>query len=154
MRVEDQKTPRNKEKYAALNFKRQVKTRLDQLDTDYLDQLNPEQKDYLNRFLEETVITNFQHKGEQLYDNRKPFYDANNARNRCLYTKAKAMGLLFNASTSEALSSIMDDNEVSSNSQEDAMLESVTLKRSGDWEEEELSPEERAELVKLGVLKA
>jgi len=133
-----------------------VKTRLSQLETDYLDKLSPEEKDFLNRFLEETVITNFQHKGDKLYKDRKPFYDANNARNRCLYTKLHAMGALYHAANSEALNSLIDDKtSVNSNTEEEMLLEAIALKMSGNWEEEtELSPEERAELIKIGALKA
>jgi hypothetical protein len=151
--VENQKTPRHKEKYPALNFKRQVKTRLGQLETDYVDKLNEKDKAYLNSFLEETVITNFDHKGKKLYKDRKPFYDANNARNRCIYTAAQAMGTLYNASTTEALSAVMDIEAPTANNVEDAMLEAMEIKESGSWQEEELSPAERKKLIEMGVLK-
>ena len=137
--IENQKVPRNKETYPALNFKRQVKTRLDQLETDYLDQLSPSEKDFLNRFLEETVIANFDHKGEQLYDDRRPHYHANNARNRCQYTKAKAMGTLISTPNPAAMSLLVDNVETTGTADqvEDAMIAMLDLKKSGRWEEDE-----------------
>jgi hypothetical protein len=137
--VDKQKTPRNKEKYPALNFKRQVKTRLEQLDCDYVDKLNDKEKAFLNAFLEETVITNFDHKGKLIYKDRKPFYDANNARNRCMYTKALAMGKIANTNTIEALNNAIDNTVKKSvkDDEEDAMILAIALKRSGNWEESE-----------------
>jgi hypothetical protein len=148
--VEKQKTPRNKEKYPALNFKRQVKTRLDQLDIDYVAKLNDEEKDFLNRFLEETVITNFKHKGPKIYSDPKPFYNSNNARNKCIYTGAKALGIL-ESRTLEGME--QDSHYPTASDVEDAMIHGLELARSGGWEDEELSDEERAELIALGVLK-
>ena len=130
--IEKQVTPRNKERYPALNFKRQVKTRLDQLDIDYLDQLSASEKEFLNRFLEETVIANFKHKGEKIYEDPREFYGANNARNRCQYTKAKAMGMLISTPNPTALSSLVDnaDNTGTADSVEDAMIAMIDYKKS------------------------
>jgi len=79
------------------------------------------------------VITNFDHKGKKIYKDRKPFYDANNARNRCLFTSAKAMGTLYNAASTEALSSAIDteENLGTPDSVENAMLARIDLKRAG-----------------------
>jgi hypothetical protein len=103
------------------------------LDIDYLDQLSPTEKEFLNRFLEETVIANFKHKGEQIYDDPREFYGANNARNRCQFTKAKAMGMLISTSNPTALSSLVDnlENTGTADSVEDQMLTLITLKREG-----------------------
>lgn len=133
--VEKQKTPRHKEKYPALNPKRAVKTRQEQLEVPYLDQLNDKEKKFLNAFLEETVITNFQHKGKKIYKDRKPFYDANNARNRCMYTAARAMGALHSATTAEALSAVLDTNPGTADDVEDALIAAIELKRSGNWKQ-------------------
>ena len=126
--VEKQKIPRHREKFAALNFKRQVKTRLDQLDIDYVDKLNDKEKAWLNSFLEETVITNFQHKGKKHYKTKKSkreFYNSNNARNRCMFTKAKAMGTLVFNNNPSAFSSLLEqaDGDATDNRLEDAFIE-------------------------------
>lgn len=132
--LEKQKIPRNKEKYPALNFKRQVKTRQDQLDIDYLDQLSHEEKEFLNRFLEETVIANFEHKGEQIYDDPRPFWNANNERNRCQYTKAKAMGMLISTPNPGAMSGLIDtvENTGTADNVEDAMLSYIDIKNGNE----------------------
>jgi hypothetical protein len=126
--------PRSKEKYPALNPRRAVKTRQDQLEVPYLDQLNDEEKAFLNAFLEETVITNFYHKGKRLFKDAKPFYNANNARNKCMYTAAKALGILDHRSLSE-ISNMVDSGNA--NEEEDAMLARIELKRSGNWEQDD-----------------
>jgi hypothetical protein len=135
--VEKQKIKRSDEKYPALNPKRAVKTRQEQLEVPYLDQLNEKEKAFMNAFLEETVITNFKHKGKKLYKDRKPFYDANNSRNRCMYTAAKAMQRLHSASTAEALSAVLDTTPSSADEVEDALIMAIELKRSGNWESED-----------------
>jgi hypothetical protein len=131
--VDKQRVPRHKERYAALNFKRQVKTRLDQLDIDYVDKLSDKDKAWLNSFLEETVITNFQHKGKKHYKTKKgrrEFYGANNARNRCMFTKAKAMGTLVNTSNPMALASIIDNqqNHDTASEIEDAIITAIGIR--------------------------
>lgn len=134
--VDKQVIPRHREKYPALNFKRQVKTRLDQLDLDYIDQLNDTEKAWLNTFLEETVIANFLHKGKKLYKTKKArseHYGSNNARNRCMYTKAKAMNTILNTPNPEALKIILEKEQMQSsgaNDYEDALLTAITIKRN------------------------
>lgn len=137
--VEKQHIPRSKEKFPALNFRRQVKTRLDQLETDYLDKLNDEEKAWLNAFLEETVITNFQHKGRKFYKSKKAkreFYSSNNARNRCQFTKAKAMNTIVNTKNPQALQSLVDAMEQTTASEmEDLFIAAIEIKRSGRTED-------------------
>jgi hypothetical protein len=131
--VKDQIIPRHKEKFAALNFKRQVKTRLPQLDCDYVDKLNDKDKAWLNAFLEETVITNFDHKGKKFYKSKKAkreFYNSNNARNRCMYTKAEAMHTIINTKNPNALSAIIDNTDKDTKNEiEDALIEAISTKR-------------------------
>lgn len=73
-----------------------LKSRQHLLDFDYLDKLNDEEKDWLNRFVEEEIHANFNHGGEIINppEARKRIYDANNARNRDLYLKAEVSGFL------------------------------------------------------------
>jgi hypothetical protein len=143
MKVENQKTPRHREKYAALNFKRQVKLRMDAFDgiEEYVDKLTDKEKDWLNRFLEETVVTNFQHKGTLLYKGKKKrreCYGENNARNRCQFTRAKAAGLLISVENANMLTNLMDAAELQSAAmdEEDKMLARIAAKRSGITEED------------------
>lgn len=139
--IEKQKMPRHMEKFPALNFKRQVKTRLDQLDLDYISQLNDEEKEWLNSFLEETVITNFKHKGKKLLKTKKArreCYASNNARNRCMYTKAKAMNALTNVSNPQALAAVLDveqSQNITVNDVEDAFLTAIMIKKDGNFDD-------------------
>jgi predicted PolB exonuclease-like 3'-5' exonuclease len=72
-----------------------LKTRYDLVDYDYLDSLSDKEKEWLNRFTEEYVHANMNHKGKVLHRTKKmkkDCYDRNNSRNRCILTKSKAMG--------------------------------------------------------------
>jgi hypothetical protein len=134
--------PRHKEKYAALNPKRAVKNRQEQLEVPYLDQLNDKEKEWLNAFLEESVITNFQHKSKKkFYKSKKAkrkLYSENNARNRCVYTKAKSMGMLSqigenqNASLIDSMAQIPTPSE-----QEDYILSLMEMNNNGTIEEQD-----------------
>lgn len=127
------KIPRNSEKYPTFNLKRQVSNRREILEVDYLNQLSEKDKDWLNRFNEEFALANFNHKGKLLdgsKEARKKSYDANNARNRCLYTKAKVTGLLNNSPTESHLKASID--EKASNiyeSYEDALVGAIDKRR-------------------------
>lgn len=76
--------------------------RAEALDMDYIHKLSPDEKEFLNSFIEETVNANFNHKGKKLIkktkskafnrDMRKKIYDDNNARNADVYTRKRAMG--------------------------------------------------------------
>lgn len=88
---------REKVKFPALDKTYNLKSRQDLLDQDYIEKLNDEEKDFLNRFNEEFNNANFTHAGKKLHKTqtlRKERYDANNARNRCRYTRAKSIGAL------------------------------------------------------------
>lgn len=89
----------NKQKYASFNTNYQVGVRKELLsDIDYIDKLSEEEKDWLNRFLQETVVTNFNHGGENLYkdkEERRKLYTENNKRNADVYSLSKSKGNLY-----------------------------------------------------------
>lgn len=95
------KKKRNKRsitKYPALDPTLNLRTRTELIDFDYIDKLSDKEKQWLNKFTEEYVVASFKkerhknlHKNKKL---KKSIYDANNARNRCIYTKNKAQGKL------------------------------------------------------------
>lgn len=88
----------NNEKYPSLNPNRQVGNRKELVEVDYLDQLNDKEKEWLNAFNSETVVTNFDnHAGPKLYtevEDRRSLYRDNNRRNKCIYTIAKVSNKL------------------------------------------------------------
>lgn len=74
-----------------------LRTRTELIDYDYLDKLNDKEKEWLNKFSEEYIGASIKkdekpmHKTKRL---RKDCYDRNNARNRCILTRAKASGTI------------------------------------------------------------
>lgn len=78
----------------------------------YVDQLNEQEKEWLNSFVEEYVNANFNHGNDRVHPvelaeferkngtkyladkHKKHCEDRNNARNRCIYTKASTTGNL------------------------------------------------------------
>jgi hypothetical protein len=121
---------RNKEKNVTFNLKRMVANRREQLAVDYLNQLSEKEKNWLNRFNEEYVLANFNHPGKVLDDSpkaKKRSYDANNARNRCLYTMSKVTGKLNKIMSKEHLE-ILLDHDRSNQNPEDALIEAIDAK--------------------------
>lgn len=113
MKKSQPKNRRKNVKYPALDPLYNLKTRVEQIEDvhSYADKLNEEEKDYLNRFMEEYVNADFQHEGKRVHPKRlkkskyktkrgkkttdkfkKESEDRNNARNRCLLTTARAFG--------------------------------------------------------------
>lgn len=87
---------RSKTKYAALKPELNLKTRHELIaDYDYLKELSPKEKEWLNKFTKEYVNAEINNKQprKNLHRNKslkKDCYDRNNARNRCIYTRSKA----------------------------------------------------------------
>jgi redox-regulated HSP33 family molecular chaperone len=105
-------TKRSRFKYPALEKSANLKTRQEEIDDikSYFDKLSPEEKDWMNRFVEEEVHANLNHDGPKLNKSKKDkkrIYNKNNARNRCIYTKEKAKGMLKNISSPEELEEII-----------------------------------------------
>jgi hypothetical protein len=66
---------------------------------DYIDKLSDKEKKWLNAFLSETVVTNFDHTGKKLYKTKKmkrKLYKENNDRNVDTYNVARSSGKLYN----------------------------------------------------------
>jgi hypothetical protein len=113
--VKNKKTkPRNKReatKYPALDPALNLRSRFELFDQDYIDQLTEKEKRWLNDFNEEFINANFKHKGKRIHNTetvmktvkttgkkrkvdlaKQEAEHSNNARNRCILTKAKASG--------------------------------------------------------------
>jgi len=91
-------TKRSREKYPNLKPELNLKTRFEQLSIDYLDKLNDSEKEWLNKFNGEYVGASFNKDNRKNIQkskaHRKDSYDRNNARNRCVLTRAKATGIV------------------------------------------------------------
>lgn len=91
-KTKKQRSRRDKVKYPALRKEYNPKIRAEYNDMDYLHLLNPEELEFLNKFIEEENNTSFKNDGTDLNqskEDRKKIYDRNNARQRCLYSQLK-----------------------------------------------------------------
>lgn len=84
---------------APLKHEYNLKSRIDLLDYDYLDKLNPKEKEWLAKFTEEYTHANFSHSGTKIHKkkaHKTDSYNRNNARNRDIYTIQKSRHHLGN----------------------------------------------------------
>jgi hypothetical protein len=145
--------PRHKEKYPALNFRRQVAVRKEILDDiDYIQQLrdieDPKERkkvlDFMNSFLEETVIANFKHKGKHIYtkEEQKQFGRENNYRNLDLYGKLKAMHQLNYSGTVDTMTFLNKElANLTVSDIENAILTKMELGDNSDMIDQEMTSE-------------
>lgn len=142
-----------KQKYPGLNPKYQVPVRRELFDQDYINKLSDDEKAWLDKFNQETIITNFNHKGKKLITDSKKkneLYTENNKRNKDIFANSKAVnrliytGVGYNSMTDKTFSEeyITSEsliNHSDSNSYEDYMLTMITLKElfNGDEDSED-----------------
>lgn len=96
--AEQKKTRRSAVKYPGLDKTYTTRKRREYLDQDYIDKLSEEEKDWLNRFNEEYVNANMNHKGEKFHTSEedvKKIWGLNNAKNRDALATAREKGKLF-----------------------------------------------------------
>jgi hypothetical protein len=108
-RGEEKVNKRRKVKYPALDPRFNLKGRKCYIEADYINgvynqngnmvmrPLTDDEKEWLNKYYEETVVTSFNRDGTDLYDSdedRRKFYKDNNTRNVCLYNMMKKTGRL------------------------------------------------------------
>lgn len=120
---------RSRAKYPALNQSLNTKDRRYFIETDYINgvydangqevirPLNDEEKAFLNKFYEESLITTFNKDGTDLYNSeeeRRQFYNENNCRRRCIFNTAQRTGNLKSldmVSTDTIYSDIVSDSD-------------------------------------------
>lgn len=95
------KTTRSQLKYPALSPSHNLRNRYDEIDdmASYMNQLNDEEKEWLNAFAQEEVCANFNHGGPKINDASDPavrsrIYNRNNQRNRCIMSQEISKGTL------------------------------------------------------------
>jgi len=95
-------------KFPALEKKYNLISRQEMIDMDYLHKLNDKVKAWLNKFVEEEVNASFKHSNplNKTKKQRKACYDRNNARNRCILTKNKAIGNIENLNAVKDISQL------------------------------------------------
>ena len=101
MTEKKKKPSRSSVKYPALDPKYNLKSRYNEIEdlASYKDQLNDEEKAWLNAYANEEICANFNHKGPKLNDQSDPkvrsrIYNRNNERNRCIISREEAQGTL------------------------------------------------------------
>lgn len=85
--------------YPAIEPSVNLKTRKEAIEDvkSYFHKLTPEEKKWMNSFMEEENNANFNHNGPKLNktkEEKKKIYNRNNARNRCIFTREKAQDKL------------------------------------------------------------
>lgn len=106
---------------SALKPELNLRARFELIDYDYLNKLSPKELKWLNKFTEEYVNANLSGQSKKLHNTKelkKDCYDRNNARNRCVYTKAKASGNVVDTEVVEVFE--VDEDEI---------VESIDLKK-------------------------
>lgn len=106
---------------------------------DYVDKLSDKEKEWLNAFISETVITNFNHRGKKLIKSKKKrreLYNDNNRRNNDVYAVSKATHNLNYTGNKQKENSKVNFFQESKNDwqaasdQEDALLTAIDIKDS------------------------
>lgn len=124
------KTRRSNEKYPALKKRFMPKVRQEYLDMDYIDDLNEEEKAWLNKFMDEELNAHFKNDERditQSKEEKKEIYGKNNARNRCIYGIAKASNMVVDDVRPENDMKITDSGLF-----EDYMIDQIDKKRASD----------------------
>lgn len=83
---------RKRTKHAALKPNVNLKIRYNEIaDFDYLDKLNQSELEFLNKFVDGWVVSNTDN---DMFPNKQELNQRNNARNRCIMSRARASNTL------------------------------------------------------------
>lgn len=110
--------PKNKragKKYPALDPLYNTKVRRENIDMDYVQTLNNDDKAWLNKFMEEYNGASFKNDGTDIHDTqelRRDCYGRNNQRNRCLYGVSKANGWVIDQVGEEGVDDDFEDRMI------------------------------------------
>ena len=100
------KTVRESSSLSGLNKKFFSKVKQEFHDLDYTNQLDSKNKAYMSSFMEETLGARFNHDGKKFIktkSGKKKIYNENNARQRDVYSLARATGRIANITPEAAL---------------------------------------------------
>lgn len=104
---------RGKQRTPALEKGKNLKGRAELIDYDYVDKLSKEEKIWLNAFTEGWINADFRNPltYEMFEDDKEKqaCYTMNNARNRCMYTRAKTQGLVVDTKIEKKLAKESDN---------------------------------------------
>lgn len=125
------KTKRSQVKYPSLEKHYNSRVRQEYLDYDYVNELSEEEKQFLEDFNKEYYNASVGKQVDEGKNNRftkgkdavKAAQDANNARNACLYGRAKAHGTMSKYDVKAVQEFIEDKRVPSTNNIEDALID-------------------------------
>ena len=144
------KSKRTQSKWPALNPQVNLKIRREELEIDYLDKLSNSEKDWLNRFSEEDINTNFDHPGDRIYpkeyitkirkndgktirlDKHKNRAETRNNKRNCDALARGTGGRLKLEHERNAIFSIEQNRSTNYGEIEDAIIERIDLQREID----------------------
>lgn len=127
-----QKKPKKKRDlttYPGLNKNLFSRIKQEQFDYDYIDKLDPKEKEWLSKFTEEYLGARLNGEGKKFHKNkrlRKDCFDRNNSRNRDIYSISNAVGKLDRHSDMQKI--IEDIQEKKEESYEDKLIEAIDKK--------------------------
>lgn len=100
------RTVRDSSSLSGLNKKFFSKVKQEFHDLDYINQLDNKNRAYMSSFMEETLGARFNHNGKKFIKTKagkKKIYNENNARQRDVYSLARATGRIANITPEAAL---------------------------------------------------
>jgi len=119
--------------------------------------LTHHEKEWLNKFYQETIVTSFKQDGTDLYDTveeRRQFWRDNNVRNVCLFNLLKKTGRLFSLEASH-LDTLTTEMSKSFDPEEIMMrMEEEGVYHSSDLEDAILRKEEEEERLQKKAKKS
>lgn len=128
---------RSRTKYPGLKPRLTSRVRQEYWDFDYIDKLDDASKEFLNRFIEEELNSQFKNDGSDFSktkEERKRIYDANNAKNRDMLGLVK--GKVANTKLLEYGANIENElaEEINPHNLETAFVDYIDTKQMNEWE--------------------
>jgi hypothetical protein len=129
------KVPRKKRdltRYPGLEGRLFSKVKQEFHDIDYSHKLSAKEKDWLSRFMEEDLGARLNHSGTKLNKKKaqkKGCFDRNNARNRDLYSLARASGKLSGDDPARAIESLQEEY-YDAQDIEDRLIDAIDKKKA------------------------
>lgn len=129
-KTQKKKAKRNRDPLASLKKKYHNLNVHEYVDYDYIQNLSEKEKLWLNKFTEEEYRAYFNKDKKRHINkkaNRKAIYNANNARNRCVYSKAKGRKQLDFGDLDILHNAMEQENNLTN--PEDAIIEMIDRSR-------------------------
>lgn len=105
-------------------------------DIDYINKLSPEEKEWLSSFMEEDLGARFNHGGKKIHkkkSQKRESFNRNNARNRDMYSIAKATGKVVDVDLEDAVK-YWEESYVDNNF-EDKLIDIIDKKNEEEKED-------------------